>query len=496
MPALFGSLDDAVLKRTPGGNALLGSAGPISDAFIVSTADIALINGPVGSAKTTASIKKALVEAQRLYPWDAGRRTYTLGVYRAKYDLLWSTTIKSWWMVFPQDIGAWVGSPPRSAEHVIDWTDQWGPVRLIAQFRAFGDSADPEDARGLQVTDAYLNEWDTLPEALQIAISGRVARAPTRQILRRNGRIFGDCNAPDVTNYVYRDFFEDPQPGYALYRQPGGLEAGAENPAMGREYYEGIIAKNARRPWYIRRMVHNKPGFTRDSDVVFPEYDDDYHRSPAPIAVAREYPVVVGIDGGNTPAAVYQQHMPDGQMRWLAEIALVSSGMKALSRAMLALEATPRFKGCEFYTVCDPAMHAEHDTEEGSDRARLAKHLQRPVYLARSNDPVARNDPIHDALKSRTDEGKPGLLLDPSLKFCRRGFSQTFAFHRVRGTDERGRILKNPDSHPMDAGGYAAMETGQGHARMLKAQRLRERDERLKKGRQGGRYNPMKRAAP
>lgn len=495
MPAQFGSLDDALLKRTPAGNALLSSAGPVSDAFILSTDEVAGLNGPVGSAKTTASCKKALVEATRLLPWDGGRRTYVLGVYREKYDNLWKSTIPSWWTIFPQDFGTWNGSRPRSAEHVIDWRDQWGDVRLIAQFSAFGEQADPEDARGLQITDGYLNEMDLLPEDLFTAISARVGRRPMVETMKRPGRIFGDFNAPDVTNWVYRDFFEDPKPGFKLYRQPGGLHPDHENPASGRMYYESIINKNLHRPWYIRRMVHNKPGFTRDTDVVFPEYDDDRHRSRETLPIRKELPIIVGIDGGGTPAAVYQQHLPNGQMLWLAEIALTSSGMIALSEAMLALEATPRFRGCEFYYFCDPAMHAGHETQEGSDRQRLSKLLRRSVSLARTNDPKARNEPIHDALKKNTEAGEPCLLLDPSLKRCRRGFSQTFAFHRIHGTDERGRIRKTPDSHPMDAGGYAAMETGQGHSRLLKRDRERERQERMEKNRHAGRFNPFARRA-
>lgn len=487
----FGSLDDDVLKRTSEGRNLLASAGPVSDAFILAKDDVALLNGPVGSGKTTASIKKGLIEATRMPPWDNGRRTYTLGIYREKYDNLWKSTIPSWHTVFPEDIGAWKGSRPRSAEHVIDWRDKWGPVRLIAQFTAFGEQADPEDARGLQITDAYLNEMDLLPETLFIAISGRVARSPVRPILGRAGRIFGDCNAPDVTNWVYRDFFETPE--YRLYRQPGGLTPGAENPGSGPDYYLDIIKKNQNRPWYIRRMVHNLPGFTRDSDVVFPGYDDERHLARQPIAVFPELPVIVGVDGGGTPAAVYMQQLANGQLRWLAEIALETAGPKALARAMLTLEATPRFKGCEFYTVCDPAMKAGEDTEEGSDRARLGIALSRPVHLARSNEVNARIEPMRDALKD-TDDGKVGFLLDPSCKKCRRGFSQTYAYHRIRGTDERGRIVKGPDSHPMDAGCYGAMETGHARARQTRGDLKREREKRMAKNRDAPRYNPFRRA--
>jgi hypothetical protein len=490
----FGELGE-LLARTNEGVRFLDSAGPVSDAFIMSTEPVTAINGPVGSAKTTASIKKTIVEATRIWPWDNGCRTYVPYIYRVKYDLLWKATIPSWRKIFPEGLGDWVGSSPRSAVHTIEWRDEFGPVKMIAHFQAFGESADPEDLRGVEPTDVYLNEIDTMPEALFIAISGRVARTPTRSILRRPGRVFGDLNAPDVTNWTYRDFWEDPPKGYRLYRQPGGLDPNAENPkGAGPEYYHDIIEKNEKRPWYVRRMVHNKPGFTRDADVVYPVYDDDRHLSAKTLEYLPALPVLVGIDGGSTPAAIYMQETPGGQLRVLAEIALESSGPIALSRAMLTLEAR-RFPKAEFYTVCDPAMHAGHDTEEGSDRMRLSKHLHRPVHLARTNDPERRHEPLAEKMRFTIDDGSPGLLLDPSCRRLRRGWSQTFQYHRIRGSNERGRVVKNPDSHPCEAAEYAAMETGQGHARALKAEREREREARMKRQREAGRYNPMRRPA-
>jgi hypothetical protein len=92
--------------------------------------------------------------------------------------------------------------------------------------------------------------------------------------------------------------------------------------------------------------------------------------------------------------------MPDGQLRVYAEIALERGGMEELAKAMLALEAR-RFQGCEFRTVCDPAMVAGEDKipdgdigsqqriSRGSDRQRLSKALGRKVDLA----PVERRRP-------------------------------------------------------------------------------------------------------
>jgi hypothetical protein len=43
------------------------------------------------------------------------------------------------------------------------------------------------------------------------------------------GTVWGDLNAPLITNCIYTDFVESPRRGYMLHLQPGGLEDDAEN---------------------------------------------------------------------------------------------------------------------------------------------------------------------------------------------------------------------------------------------------------------------------
>lgn len=500
MTLSFGSLDPVLDKTAPG---IRTPTGPVSEAFIWGREPMMLLNGPIGSAKTTTECKKVVVETTRMVPWFEERdgtrtREYNLSVWREKYDTLWSATLRSWWTIFPRDLGKFEGSPGRPATHTIEWEDEWsqkggGRCRLVAKFCAFGDAADPEQVRGTQYADALLEEWDLLPEELTIAISGRLARAPTRNILGRPGRIYGSCNAPNVLSYIYRDFWEKPPPGYRLYRQPGGLDPDAENiTALGRDYYNDIIAKNLHRQWYIRRMVHNRPGFTRDNDIVYPAYDDDIHLAPTRLEPIKSLRVIVGVDGGLTPAAFYLQETPNRQLRLLDEIVTESAGMIALSRAMLRLEAE-RYDGCDFITVCDPSMNAGHETEEGSPQQQLSKLLKRTVRFARTNDPERRCEPLRDALRLRLDDGQPSLLLDKSCLATRRGFNQTYHYHRVRGTNERSRIVKTPDSHIHDALGYGALETSYGLAQRLDEEQRRARAARDAKERNTKRYNPLNR---
>lgn len=488
---------DALHKEPKTGTVnLLRSAGPISDQYILSTAPVSLIIGPGGSGKTTASAKKSLVEAQRMRPGADGLRRYVLGVWRQKYVNVWKATIPSWWKLFPRDLpkSKWTGASPREAEHVVRFEDRWGPIEMTARFRAFGESADPDDVLGNEFTDCYLNEMPTLTEELFGALSDRVGRDPPMEISGRVGRFFGDGNAPDVLNYCYRDFFEALKPGYRLFLQPSGLAPEAENiQAVGREYYLNTTRVFAHQPWRIRRMVHAQPGFTRANDPVYPKFDDVRNVSHEPIEVFKQLPVLVGIDGGLTPAAAYMQERSNGQLRILAEVALERGGMKALSVEMLALEAA-RFPDCSFRTVCDPAMAPGEDLADKSDRQRLAEYLKRDVDCARSQETGARKDAVNDKFDLTLDGGVPGLLLDRRCKALRRGFSQTYHYKNIAGTDDRGSIAKTFDSHVHDALQYGALECGTAEAKRRGDEIEKRRHERRQQARETtGRYNPLAR---
>lgn len=493
---------------------LLESAGPISDAYILATDPVMVIEGPIGSGKTTASIKKGLYFSQAMLPTAKhkdGRplRRYVLSLWREKYEDLWGATIPSWWSVFPKDLPgtSWVGAKPRAAEHTILYEDQWGPVLFIARFYAFGEQARPEDLRGRQYTDAYLNEIDTMPEDLFTYLTGRVGRDPPPEVMMRQGRIFGDQNAPDILSWTYRDLHEEPKPDYRLFKQPSGFAVDAENRrAVGIGYYEQQAKLNTHRPWYVKRMLRNIPGMTRGTDLVYDAYDDELNVSEMELDVHPELPVVVGIDGGMTPAAAYCQEAADGQGRTLAEIALDRGGMEELAASMLALEAR-RFARCEFHTVCDPSMLAGEEkiddsgqvtaeaVARGSERQQLAKLLAREVREAQTNVPTRRWGAVREKLGKNIGPGRPGYILDPSCKIIRRGKLQTYHFRRVRGTTDRGSVAKSFDSHATEAEQYAYLEFGTAHARKRKTDLLRERQKRQERDRQTRRYSAFRRRA-
>lgn len=490
---------DAVVRdrelRTLGTVNLMRSAGPISDAYIFGFDAKMLLNGPGGSGKTTASCKKALVEAQRMRPGPGGKRRYVLGVWRNKYVNLWKATIPSWWKVFPKDLPAskWTGASPREAEHVVQFEDEAGLIELVARFRAFGETMDTDDVLGNEFTDVYLNEWNTLPDELEGALSDRVGRDPPHEFSGRPGRFFGDCNAPSVTEKIYKNFWEEPLPGHRLYRQPGGMDADAENiQAVGRAYYQRTIDNNQHEPWRIKRMVHNMPGYTRANAPVWKEFDPDRNIAKVTIPVLKERPVIVGIDGELNARAAYMQERGDGQLRILAETSREPGGVSALAERMLAIEASPRFAGCEFVDSCDPAMKAGEDSPgETSERGRLSESLGRRVELAPSQQPSERQEAIRVKIRHNCENGDPGLLIDPSCKTIIRGASETYHFRKIAGTDDYGSVAKTADGHTCEATEYGALLCGTAQAHRRKSALAADRAQRRDAARKAGRYDPL-----
>jgi hypothetical protein len=235
--------------------------------------------------------------------------------------------------------------------------------------------------------------------------------------------------------------------------------------------------------------------------MVYDKFNETQQLAKATLVPEPALPVIVGVDGGFTPAAAYGQEMPDGQLRIYAEIALERGGMEELAKAMLVLEGR-RFGNCEFRTVCDPAMVAGEDKiadgdlasytpqiSRGSDRQRLAKALGRRVDLAVSND-VGRR---HDAVRAKIGDGGTGYLLDPSCTGLIRGKRETYQFRTLQGSNDISSVKPTFDTHIADAEQYLAMECGTEAARRRRGDIRAARDKRREESKTVKRYNPIAR---
>lgn len=443
--------------------------GPVALAFVQSTARVILIMGPIGGGKTSSVFVKGMTFAQRQrQSLLDGVRKFRLCCVRDTYRQLWKTTIPSWHEWVPRAIGHWSGGDNGPASHTVRFRIADGSiVEMIVDFVAIGDNKVEDVLRGYQVTVFYLNEGDLLaPDVFRYA-RGREGRYPA---MKEGGPSYWgtwiDCNAPDDDNWLYVVFVEDLPEGFAFFRQPSGFSPQAENVAnLPPNYYQE--AARGQPEWWIRRMIRNEFGFSRDGKPVFPEYNDMLHVAPAPLVALDGLPLTLGLDAGGTPAAAILQRKPNGQWRGLRELVVTNDTTMGAKRFGKLLNQVLRedFPGFKVSGWADPsaAFGADVDNDELNWIQMVAAETGIRVRPAPSNALSVRLQGVRGCLERMIDGHEPGLLISPTMKITRKGFNSGYRYRRIQVAEGRydDKPEKNDFSHVHDALQYAVLGGGE-----------------------------------
>lgn len=455
-------------------------SGPVARDFVLSSALTSGIMGPWGSGKTTAGFVKGLVCSIPVppSPVDGVRYARTV-VIRDTYRNMELNTLSSWFENFPKDLGEWrgggSGEPGRSR---IRWALQDGSeLDWETLFVAVGDHNVRQFCDGLQVSNAFVNAGDSVPEELfTVFMTPRLARYPAREhrpadwqkYVDRYAKLWTDFNAPDEDNHLFQNFFEKPIPGWKCFVQPGGLEKDAENKANLRAgYYDNLMKKNSD-PWWINRFVHNKPGYSRSGEAVYPEFNPEIHVAKHNITFDRARDLLVGLDGGRDRCAIFGQRSRSGRTDILAElIPETRGGAKTfgIEFSQFVADEFPDVRSIVIFP--DPATDNPNDLDDdvfwldvflgaaGFDRG--------DVTMPPTNDFTPRREAVSQAL-SELQDGNPMYRVSPRCKVLIKGFMSKYIFEKIenRQGDERStaKPVKNPWSHPHDANQYLVLGSG------------------------------------
>lgn len=460
---------------------------------------VAPLMGPIGGGKTTTAIMKAALKTSVTPPNAQGVRQRRFLVVRDTYRNLDRTTIKSWKEWFPAEAGVWRGGKGEPSEHDLVWAGEKGTeCRLHVDFVAIGDNDVEDVCRGYEMSDVMLNEADRLASEALFYLNGRIGRWPGPAL---GGcwapQLWADLNAPDVDNYVYRHFVEELPDTWAFYKQPGGLDPDAENlhnlnqtaetlahiddPAwkdrileQGRGYYRNqMVGQPA---WYVRRMIHNEFGYSREGDPVYEDYDDDVHCAREEIRPDPSLPVYMCSDAGRTPATCWFQVTPDDQVFGIAEMCGKATSAGPFGEECAAFMA--RTFGYDYrfeWNAIDPTAFNPHDTDEVHYAQVFEEKTGVQCIPARTNALTPRMDAVSSRLRRflPTDtrsvpragrvgpQGRPAMLISPKMRVLRRGFNSGYMFERVKvANTERLRDVpaKTAESHPHDAWQYGMLE--------------------------------------
>lgn len=432
-----------------------------------------LVVGPFGSGKSSGMVMEIFQRSRLQKAGPDGVARVRWAVVRNTYQQLSDTTMRTFFQWFPPD----VCGKFNKKENIFTITRfrnfQGMPLVIEVFFRALDVEAQVRNLLSLELTAVWFNEGREIVKAIWDAADGRIGRYPA---VREGGctwrGMLMDTNPPDTESWIYKYWVKDPARGSRYWIQPAGLLFDVD-PRTG-EYInlrENKRAENYRNldPGYYINMANGKDreyvkvyilgqwGFSLEGRVVYPEYREQTHFAPGLTKPTEGWVIVRAWDFGLTPACVFIQVSPRGQVQVFDELVTsdpdsTDSQIMGIDRfSDLALQHCAReYPGFRYVDVGDPAGMQKAQTDERScfDIMRAKGINIQPGKQA----PQLRLESVRKALTNAPD-GQPGFLLGPKCKVLRKGFMSGYHYRRLKVAGERyaDKPEKNGYSHPHDA---------------------------------------------
>lgn len=463
-----------------------------------SNAYVRVIAGAVGSGKSVMCchelVRLALGQAPNA---DGERKTRSL-IVRNTADQLRSTTMRTFFDWFP--VGVW--GYYKVTDHTFYMHHNLPDgTKLNAEFMFIALDT-PEDVRkalSLEATFLWGNEWRELNPRVVDGLLMRLRRYPSRKDggPTRSGALF-DTNMPDVDTW-HHDKLENPPENWFVAVQPPAilsfeeyLADFGEDPDMD----EAIIGSDDE-PWWINPHADNinnldpnyykdiLPGKTDDFIRVYlrclygrslsgvPVYDKTFHpethiaREPYTPLKSSEYPVVIGLDFGRTPAAVMAQRNVRGQVIVFGEVTSSNMGIETFLNMKLLPELSSNYNGCSFLVAPDPAGWAKQQIGEISP-VDVIKREGFKVIKPNTNNPDRRIQGV-ERLLSLITEGKPMFIVNQECRELIKGFRYGYRYKLNKQGHQDNKPEKNEYSHVHDALQYCCnvLEANQSPGELL-----------------------------
>lgn len=381
---------------------------PTVGQFMLDTAFIRFIIGPVGSGKSVGCIMELLRRAREQAPNNRGVRQTRFAIVRNTLQQLKQTCLA--------DIQMWI-SP--IANYKV--TDQAIHIKLTLADGTKVESEwllmpldTPDDVKrllSLNLTGAWVSEFREIPLPIIDGIVGRLGRFPAKAIapLTWHGLI-GESNPPDEDSTWFHKLEIETPPSWHIFKQPGGMDCNAENREnLPHDYYENLVANNS--PDWVDVHVHAKYGKSLSGQAVFRStFKPDFHVSYAGLNAIPGIPLMIGQDFGRTPASLISQVDTYGRLVIYREITSVDMGIEKFCTSSLRPVLAQHYMGFSAYMVADPAGRYKQQVGEESPFDAL-KRLSFKVYPAPSNDLEPRLRAVEQLLL-RSINGGPAVIID------------------------------------------------------------------------------------
>lgn len=451
-------------------------------AFMLDEAYVRVLAGPVGGGKSVTCVHELVRLACGQAPNKNGVRKTRAVIVRNTADQLALTTRKTVfdWLP-PGEAGVWkavektftlIANQPDGTRVESEWL-----------FIALDTPDDVRKALSLETTFLWGNEARELHSEVVDGLLGRLNRYPSMKDggPTRSCALF-DTNMPDEDTW-WHDKMESPPSNWSIFKQPAAIVKPARYVELYAEEPEEVLEDKDGNEWAVNPACDNYdhlpkqyypnliPGKTEDWLRVYlrseygrslsgtPVYEKtftyDFHVSPNPLKYIRgdSYPIVIGVDFGRTPAAVFKQRDPRGRVLTLGEVTAENMGIETFISTRLNPFIANNFAGGSFVCAPDPAGFAKQQMNEMS----LVDVLKKAGYKCvrpPTNDPERRIQAVERLLVQQL-EGKAMYLIDPSCETLIRGFRYGYRYKIKKNGEMEDRPDKNSFSHVHDANQYA-----------------------------------------
>lgn len=419
------------------------------------------IVGPVGSAKTTASLMKIALEAARVAPCRDGVRRSRCAVIRNTRQMLYDTTIP--------DFDKWLGNTGVLMRTESKFLMQYNDVECEVLFRGLDDSNDVRRLLSLQLSFGVMDEFREINPDVYNALTGRLGRYPDKSM---NGvgccddaggqihKVWGASNPPDADTF-WETLLSDPPENVHVTMQPSGLAPEADwLHYLPDGYYENLC--EGKSDDWVDIYVHGKFGRSLSGQPVFRCFNPETHVAKAALTVLGA-PVLIGVDAGLNPTAVLGQVAYDGRLIVHDAITGNEGGMGALRfiREKLKPLLVNRYKGAPATIIIDPAAFQRAQTDERSV-ADIFKSEGFAVKPAKTNTLAARLA-VCEGYLTRTVGDKPALLISPEASLLIHALRGKYRYKvNVKGERDDKPEKSHPWSDVADALQYLCLHADGG----------------------------------
>lgn len=474
------------------------------DAFVKSSQYVRLIAGAIGSGKSVLCTLELFRWACTQRPNMKGERKTRFLIVRNTSEQLRTTTLKTVLDWITPEVGTYKVSE-RTLYVNLPLPDGT-TVKSEWLFIALDGPDDIRKALSLEATGIWVNECREINGEVFDALLTRTDRYPSKKDggASRAGGI-ADTNFPDVDSWWFEKMEAAPR-NWSVHIQPAAMitkdeylleykeEPDEDQTALGGDDVMYVVnpkadnLQNHSRQYYpmacegkswdhIAVFLRCQYGRSLSGLPVFDKtWNKEFHVVPAdqPLTAIRSesLPILLGVDQGRTPAAIFGQMDPRGRLNILSVLTSENMGMETFISQKLRPHIAERYPGYSFVCAPDPASWQRSQVNEVSP-AEVLKRAGFKLVRPATNKPELRIQAVERFLTRQID-GKAAFRVNPECIELIQGFEYGYRYKLRKNNTMEESPEKNKFSHPMDALQYLCLVAEGGHYGWSLANRAQE----------------------